>query len=300
MTTFSCFDTPSPFVHDANCVENLLFQRPRERRGSPVSPVALARPNGLNNQSWESLIDSIGSKEFFIRLLTCLDRVCQVDHTSLFQLNDSSLSVIAAISHDGSDLAAERVARYTTTGLWRFDPSIAHIRKGLKREGQQFIKVNFDGLSQIFREKLYGGLGDKIVLSGVRKSVGYSLNLLRGESRGRYSCDEINSLLHISGPLISIVAKHWEAQNYRPARALQASVSEIESCLETDRRITSREREVCARIIYGMCHSGIAIDLDVGEETVKTYRTRAYQKLGIGSQRELLTWYLSIWNPFDH
>jgi DNA-binding CsgD family transcriptional regulator len=49
-----------------------------------------------------------------------------------------------------------------------------------------------------------------------------------------------------------------------------------------------------------MSHLGIALDLNVGEETVKTYKNRAYQKLGIGSQRELLMWYLSLWNPFDH
>ncbi|MDX3895263.1 LuxR C-terminal-related transcriptional regulator [Pusillimonas sp.] len=296
MTALSRFDVASPFVHDANCVENLLFRSSPERR-EPSLPVC---PSGVGNASWEALIDSIGGNDFADRLIDCLDLVCQVDHTSLFQLNESSLSVIAAISHDGGDLAAERVARYTTTGLWRFDPSIHHIRQGLKAESQKSVKVNFDALSNLFREKLYGGLGDKIILSGVRKSVNYSLNLFRDESHSRFSREEINGLLQISGPLISIVAKHWETRTCRPSRALQASVADIQACIAAQGLLATREQEVCARVIYGMCQSGIAIDLDVGEESIKTYRNRAYQKLGIGSQRELLTWYLSIWNPFDH
>nr|ART90100.1 hypothetical protein [uncultured bacterium] len=35
------------------------------------------------------------------------------------------------------------------------------------------------------------------------------------------------------------------------------------------------------------------------EETVKTYRKRAYQRLAIGSERELLTWYLARWNRWS-
>jgi DNA-binding CsgD family transcriptional regulator len=57
-----------------------------------------------------------------------------------------------------------------------------------------------------------------------------------------------------------------------------------------------REAEVCARILYGMSSVGIALDLSVSEETVKTYRKRAYQRLNIGSERELLTWYLARWS----
>ena len=296
MSALSRFDAASPFVHDANCVENLLARSSRQRSNSR----SIICSGGVGNVSWEELIDSIGSNDFAVRLINYLDMVCQVDHTSLFQLNESSLSVIAAVSHDGGDLAAERVARYTTTGLWRFDPSIHHIRQGLKAESQQSVRVNFDALSNLFREKLYGGLGDKIILSGVRKSVSYSLNLIRDESQSRFSREDIDALLQISGPLISIVAKHWEARTFRPSRALQASVADIQACIAAQGLLTAREQEVCARVIYGMCQSGIAIDLDVGEETIKTYRNRAYQKLGIGSQRELLMWYLSIWNPFDH
>ena len=72
--------------------------------------------------------------------------------------------------------------------------------------------------------------------------------------------------------------------------------AEIESCLVVTSVLPRREVEVTARILYGPSSIGIALDLGVSEETVKTYRKRAYHRLGIGSERELLTWYLARWS----
>lgn len=51
--------------------------------------------------------------------------------------------------------------------------------------------------------------------------------------------------------------------------------------------LTAREREVCTRILEGMTHDGIAADMGLGVPTVKTYRNRAFVKLGIHFKSEL-------------
>ena len=79
------------------------------------------------------------------------------------------------------------------------------------------------------------------------------------------------------------------------AQALTA-LDEIENCIVATSALPRREAEVSARILYGLSSVGIALDLSVSEETVKTYRKRAYQRLAIGSERELLTWYLARWS----
>ena len=296
MLAFKGIDPALTFKHHANCVESLVIRAPLRGRGSAQS-AGLSKE--LNDHHLGVLIDHIGCSSFFEQLRAWFKRSYHVDHIGLFQLNESSISAIAGISSEGGGLAAERVNRYTTSGLWQFDPSIQHIRQGLKAQGQQHVRVNLNGLSKIFRETLYKGLGDKIVLSGVRKSAAYSLSLFRDDSRDPFERDSIEGLMHLSEHLISVVAKHCEVRKSRADYALQASVEEIYACIQKDDRLTTRELEVCARIIHGMSCIGIALDLKVGEETVKTYKNRAYQKLGIGSQRELLTWYLSLWNPFD-
>ena len=100
-----------------------------------------------------------------------------------------------------------------------------------------------------------------------------------------------------AGPLLSILAKHAEMTDamHSPVRAL-TSLAEIERCIGQARaELPPREMQVCARMLHGISTEGIALALGISEESVITYRKRAYQRLGIGSRRELLLWYLSRW-----
>ena len=51
--------------------------------------------------------------------------------------------------------------------------------------------------------------------------------------------------------------------------------------------LTTREADVCVRLLQGMTHDGIAADLGVSLTTVKTYRNRAFDRLGIHFRNEL-------------
>lgn len=51
--------------------------------------------------------------------------------------------------------------------------------------------------------------------------------------------------------------------------------------------LTDRELDVCARLLQGMTHEGIASDLGLSVPTVKTYRNRAFARLGIHFRNEL-------------
>ena len=96
--------------------------------------------------------------------------------------------------------------------------------------------------------------------------------------------------------LAAILRQHIEApvEPARPAEPL-SSLSAIEQRIAKCSDMPPREVEVCSRILFGLSSTGIAIDLDISETTVKTYRKRAYHRLSIGSERELLTWYLRKW-----
>ena len=51
--------------------------------------------------------------------------------------------------------------------------------------------------------------------------------------------------------------------------------------------LTAREAQVCAGILQGLTIDGIACALDVSACTVKTYRNRAFDRLGIHFRNEL-------------
>ena len=52
--------------------------------------------------------------------------------------------------------------------------------------------------------------------------------------------------------------------------------------------LSEREASVCTGIILGMTSEGIALDLGISVNTVRTYRKRAYARLMISSQNELM------------
>lgn len=60
-----------------------------------------------------------------------------------------------------------------------------------------------------------------------------------------------------------------------------------ERLLRLQHDLTDRELDVCARVLQGMTHEGIASDLGLGVPTVKTYRNRAFARMGIHFRNEL-------------
>jgi DNA-binding CsgD family transcriptional regulator len=52
--------------------------------------------------------------------------------------------------------------------------------------------------------------------------------------------------------------------------------------------LSGREREVLAWSAIGLTSEGIALQLNIGLNTVQTYRKRAYRRLSISSQNELM------------
>jgi DNA-binding CsgD family transcriptional regulator len=60
-----------------------------------------------------------------------------------------------------------------------------------------------------------------------------------------------------------------------------------ERLLRLHHDLTDRELDVCARVLQGMTHEGIASDLGLGVPTVKTYRNRAFARMGIHFRNEL-------------
>jgi DNA-binding CsgD family transcriptional regulator len=176
----------------------------------------------------------------------------------------------------------------------------AHVARIAGRLGEaqalQVISASGGGAASSDREDQRVSINHgMVVLRGWR---GDSLIWLVVEPGARsLSHSEIASALASrSALLLAAHAKHVEVLDARDSaiRSL-SSIVQIEKCLSASGVLTIREVEVCSRIIYGLSTLGIAVDLSLSEETVRTYRKRAYQRLALGTERQLLTWYLQQW-----
>lgn len=247
------------------------------------------------------LIEGIGTNDFGRRLVGLLHRVCGANHFVAFQLGLDFINPLAFSSIDFPGVHSTQVDRYVSEGWWKKDPLISGAKQCIQQSATGLIRVNLDhsGDAELKRE-IYPHVCDAVMVCGRRGEALFGLSVLSADPRPEFATGALDQLNQLAGTLVSAMAKHstFIAQLPDAAKALTDLV-EIENCFLARSALPKRELEVCARILYGMSTVGISLDLGIGEESVKTYRKRSYQRMGIGSERELLQWYLAQWSHWQ-
>ncbi|MDX3911762.1 MAG: LuxR C-terminal-related transcriptional regulator [Sphingobium sp.] len=248
-----------------------------------------------------SVIESMGHDSFSRELIDFLNAAYGAEHCTLFRLSDQKPSEIFAASRDGSDTAHRQFDLYVSRAYWRDDKGIAAALDGgsTAMSGMSRIDIRAMPVGD-HRSRLYGSthIRERVLLWETIGGCTIGLSILRPEERGLATDGEIAELGTVSRVLMAIASKHAEMIESRSRFSLAlTSLAEIEETMKSASiQLPKREAQVCARIVFGISTAGIAVDLGVGEETVMTYRKRAYQRLSIGSQRELLLWYVDQWS----
>jgi len=258
-----------------------------ERR--PALPVDLA-----------DVVEAVGSAHFGKALLNYLRTLCGADHCAVFLLEKDSVSEIATGSWDGSETAHRQALLYATQQHWRNDPMICDARQRVQQGRASIVRFKIEELlNNELRHLIYPKVRERVVICGRRADAIYGLSILRTEGQAVFADEALAHLSGVAETLLALIVKHTAVRlrTPRPEQAL-ASLEEIESCMVAMTDFPRRELEVCARIVYGMSAAGIAIDLGIKPESIKTYRSRGYRRLVIGCERELLKWYLGLWGEW--
>jgi DNA-binding CsgD family transcriptional regulator len=250
------------------------------------------------NDALPEVVGAIGEERFAPALALYLHELCGAEHFAAFDFACGELSEVAACCVNPERTARERVDNYVKQGWWKRDPVMMQARHLLDTSSAGVIQVDWsDRAYQDLRPTVYPDVRDRLLLCGRVAEGAYGLSILRNDPNTPFTTDAIARFGLASSLLLALLAKHADVgRNRRDASQALGVLREIEGCVAESRRLPRREAQVCARILYGLSSTGIALDLDVSEETVKTYRKRAYQRLAIGSERELLNWYLAQWS----
>ncbi|MGE4323852.1 MAG: LuxR C-terminal-related transcriptional regulator [Sphingobium sp.] len=246
------------------------------------------------------VIDGIGENGFDLRLMELLSVACGARHCTLFQRTGQSLTPVLAVSLDGTDLAHRQFALYLGDAYWRGDSFLASTMQAIGADGYSLDHIDTAAMPDAaLREHIYDvtHIGQRLLLCWRSADVEMGLSMLRADEQGSITPEQLSCMTALSGTLVSLLDKHlaWAAAP-DTSRAL-TSLPDIEGTLRrSDVPLPRREVQVCARILYGISTTGIALDLGIAEETVMTYRKRVYQRLSVGCQRELLIWYLRQWS----
>jgi DNA-binding CsgD family transcriptional regulator len=247
------------------------------------------------------MIAALGTAHFGRELIGLLNEIFGAEHCTFFRFDPRGPREVIAVSRDGTDTAHRQFELYISGAYWRGDPSIAEALRTIGSAGLSLYRTDIRAMPEgDFRERLYERtqIRERVLLCGATADMTIGLSILRPQERGIASDAELSELGALSGTLIALLGKHAGMIDSRADFSLAlTSLEEIEATLEdSGLQLPKREAEVCARILYGISTAGIALGLGIGEETVMTYRKRAYHRLGIGTQRELLLWYIGEWS----
>lgn len=163
-------------------------------------------------------------------------------------------------------------------GLYRADRSFDAVAPGT----QGLLRMHADEApSADHRDAIYRRHGVVERLSVAERGSDASLfamNFYRHAHQGRFDDADIAALAGTAPLLLAAVQRHLALQQpASPRQRLQAQCAEL----------TERELDVCERLLRGWSYDGIAADMGLSVATVKTYRARAFLRLGMHFKSEL-------------
>lgn len=265
--------------------------------GQIMKPIADAARYDL-----PSLIGSIGENHFDSCLVGWLNRICDAEHTCLFYISSDRLTGWATASIDGADQNYQQMGIYLSESMWQRDPSFGRVRAELDSKDRVVVRTDIAALTdEKLRDYIYlrRGIRDRVLMGG-RVDSGIVLLTMCSSNLDFAGSEKLKEVEAHYDTLFALLAKHIDVSR----RGMDASVAlttlqEIELCIsEQMPSMPRREAEVCSRAIYGVSTLGISLELGISQETVMTYRKRAYSRLEIATQRELFLWYLKTWSAW--
>jgi DNA-binding CsgD family transcriptional regulator len=262
-----------------------------------LAPVAFVELAPAGRVTLGRLVQAIGTPDMEAVALAALHDGAGVEHCSIFRLYANALEIIGAASLRGAR-GVHQGLRYVDEGYWRADPTIARAFEGTQEAGATLALhiPPSEMADEELRKLIYDeqGICDRVFVCGERNGSRYGISLLCSVAHGGFDARELRWIGDTADILVSSLARHAELKGGVKAAELPPAV-EIEHRLERFApTLTRREVQVCARVLRGVFTSGIAAELGIGEESVNTYRKRAYARLGIGTRFELFNLYLHM------
>lgn len=179
--------------------------------------------------------------------------------------------------------------------------------------GARLCHVTAKEMPPEHRARVYDahGMVERVSVAQQEDGAVFAVNFYRHAHQAPFTDGQIAAFEALAVPLLALARKHVAlAEPLEPTGAAPAlppraeqSLAALppgrlrERLLELAPQLTARELDVCVRLLQGMTHDGIAADLGLGPTTVKTYRNRAFARLGIHFRNELFARVLRLEAP---
>ncbi|RZJ09140.1 MAG: LuxR family transcriptional regulator [Rubrivivax sp.] len=236
-----------------------------------------------------AVVGSIGEARFAASALNGLNEgQLRAASWAVYELRPEAAPVLHLSASVGiADTTRDCFAAYLG-GLYQRDRSFDGVSPG----HAAVLRMHADEApTRDHREAIYRRHGVLERLSVVQRADDRSLlavNLYHHEHQGRFTEGEVAGFAEAAPVLLAAVQRHLRMTGPGqgvPADARQALRLRCPA-------LTDRELDVCERLLRGWSYDGIAADLGLSLATVKTYRARAFERLGMHFKSELFAAFL--------
>jgi DNA-binding CsgD family transcriptional regulator len=227
-----------------------------------------------------AVVKTVGADHFAYALLQAVNHSVNATHCSIFSLVDDAVSVIDVAGIDSPSEGADSARRYVDSKFYAQDP-LCDIGRDKGGEGLLTLQSASNIRTAAYRSACYEPMGLKQRCSLVfphRTAGRIAINFYR---RHAYLGGELDMLQSVAPLLSDAVHQHLDVVGTGP------SARRTLSCL-AKWNLTKREEEVVLCALEGLSNKEIARRLDLQPSTVVTYRNRAYRRIGVGRQAELV------------
>ncbi|QTH21660.1 helix-turn-helix transcriptional regulator [Rhizorhabdus wittichii] len=241
------------------------------------------------------MIDAVGANDFTDILMDYTAQAFGAESCIFVELSAERPKTIGLSSLQGKRHAREGYSPYVEGQHWKIDPGIKIANSHLGNSDPILLHMPRDELDPCLATEIYRSeVVDRLLFAGYAQSRPILLGLFRTPGRGKFHDADVAHLCHVGASLISAIAKHAMLLDKTDHLLRSLTRKEVieENIRQADEGLPRREVEVCARILAGLSVEGIALDLNVGLETVTTYRKRAYGRLGLANRYDLFLWYI--------
>jgi DNA-binding CsgD family transcriptional regulator len=250
-----------------------------------VYPVGSSRTH-LPISNLPRLIETAGTSKFERLFFAASKDVLQCEHLNVLAFTNTGLARSVIAESAGTRPVARMIASLYIDRYRSLDPAVRLSAKSLGNQQIQLLRTAPNDIHDSeYRENCYTAARLVERLSLIRRSGNETIRLSFYATR-RFQDNKVSSLANASGVMMSLLSRHLEL------RSKYEGESEIDFARKRFQRlepgISGREADICAGIVVGMNTEAISLNLNIAQNTVLTYRKRAYSKLGISTQNQLM------------
>jgi DNA-binding CsgD family transcriptional regulator len=234
---------------------------------------------GQHAQVLAELIPALGRADFGASLLDAMQPLVPAASFSIYQIGRGCVPRLHASGSRGVPDTTQDCWRAYLSGPIQEDRTL--VDSVDRSPGPQLCHITASEVTGSHRQRVYEahGVAERVsVVQGAPDQV-FAVNFYRHQHQSPFSDAQVSGFESLAPALLALARKQVEL------RAPRLSVREQLQALQPG--LTARELDVCERLCRGITYDGIAADLSLSVPSVKTYRNRAFDRLGIHFRNEL-------------